>query len=348
MSLHRLLFALPPETAHGIAIEILKTGLVPRPNFQNDPIVQQNVWGLNFANPLGTAAGLDKNGEIIHPLMKLGFGWVESGTFSPKAQAGNPKPRMVRAIAQEALINRMGFPNEGLAACIGRVKAAHVKGFSAIHAINLVKNKLSVEPDEILADYMACIKAAVAYANLLVINVSSPNMPGLRDLQHGDYLRKIVTTCQQAMENLRKPLLVKIAPDLTDEQLADIIAVAMETKLDGLVVHNTALYRTEGLPPKFAAEAGGLSGAPITARANAMMKNVYRATKGQMPLVGVGGIMNGEDAYQRILSGASLLQSYTGFVYKGPALIKDVVETLARRLRADGFTNIQAAVGSNT
>lgn len=343
--MHRLLFTLPPEVAHRAAIIALKTGLVPAPSVQQDPILAQDLWGLYFANPLSNAAGFDKDAEVIQPLFKLGMGWVEVGTVTPQPQSGNPKPRVFRAIAQQALINRMGFPGGGMAAVLPRLQRAYAQKNRGVLAVNIGKNKAT---EDAASDYTAGIRALAPYADMIVINISSPNTPGLRALQQGDVLRDLIMQCQQAITAARKPLLVKIAPDLTDEQLADIVAVALDTKLDGLVVHNTALYRTEGLPSAFAAEAGGLSGAPITQRANAMMKEVYRATRGAIHLVGVGGIMNGDDAYQRILFGASLLQTYTGFVYNGPALIKDVVETLASRLRADGFANIQDAVGRAT
>ncbi len=343
----RALLSLPPELAHQVTLAALKTGAVRPALPPTDARLAVTLGHLQFPNPLGLAAGFDKRAEVINPLFKLGFGAVEVGSVTPLPQPGNPKPRVFRAPDHDAVINRYGFPSAGLAPFVGNLQKfrAHANP-AGILGINLGKNKTSTDP---VADYVIGIMATAAYADYLVVNISSPNTPGLRALQNKDALLALLQTAQRTLAALplspRPLLLVKIAPDLTDEQLADIAAIALQLKLDGIILGNTTMRRPDALPPTFAAETGGLSGRPLFESSTRLLHELYRATDGAIPLVGVGGIMSGADAWAKIQAGASLVQVYTGLIYKGPWLIQDVLRELSARCTAEGYSSIAAAVG---
>jgi len=336
---------LDPETGHRLAIRALRYGLVPPPAPFDDPLLRQSLWGLDFANPLGSAAGFDKNAEAVAATLALGFGFVEVGTVTPRPQPGNPRPRLFRLVEDEAVINRMGFNNEGLEAVLGRLRRRLGAG---IVAVNLGRNKDSADA---VADYVAGVRRAAPLASLLVVNVSSPNTPGLRALQRRreleDLLRAVLAARDEVATGGRPPLLVKIAPDLSEGELADIAAVALDTGIDGIVATNTTIGRPSSLKGGHAGEAGGLSGRPLFELSTRVLRDTYRLTGGRLPLVGVGGVASGADAYAKIRAGASLVQLYTALVYGGPGLVDRIRRDLAALLGRDGFGSIAEAVGAD-
>ncbi|GAB5470567.1 MAG: quinone-dependent dihydroorotate dehydrogenase [Rhodospirillales bacterium] len=340
----RLLRALPPEPAHRLAIWGLRQGLAGSAKAKPDPRLAQRLWGLNFPNPLGLAAGFDKSAEAIGPLMRLGFGFVEVGSITPKPQEGNPRPRLFRLPEDAAVINRMGFNNAGMEAAGKSVAASRRAGLIAPLGINLGKNKETAEAAE---DYAKGAAHLGPLADYLVINVSSPNTPGLRALQDRQALEQLADAVRAALNAaaVDPPLLLKIAPDLTDDDLEDIAAVAL-TRFDGVIVSNTTLARPENLRGAARGETGGLSGRPLFAPSTALLARLYRLTEGRLPLIGLGGIESAETAWQKVLAGASLLQTYSGFASAGPPMIAEILTGLAHRLEAGGFADLSQAVGS--
>jgi len=336
-----ILRSFSPESAHHLALLALRLGLVPNDCEPDDPILQVSLLGQTFSNPLGMAAGFDKNAHVVRRLHKLGFGFVEAGTVTPKAQSGNPKPRMFRLKEDKAVINRLGFNNQGADAVAARLQKLRQKSLPGILGINIGKNKTS---SSVLQDYVTCAKKLSAFADYVVINVSSPNTPGLRALQNVATLKELI---EQTRAVCSTPLLVKIAPDLIDNDLQDIAALALQLNLAGLVVTNTTITRPPSLKSASKNELGGLSGAPLFELSTRILRNMYQLTQGRIPLIGVGGITNGADAYAKIRSGASLVQLYTAMIYQGPAIIAQIKRDLIERLKADGFRSIQAAVGQN-
>lgn len=337
-----LLRLLPPELAHRIAVRALGSGLAGRAG-REDPILAQELWGRRFANPIGLAAGFDKSAEAYPGAAGLGFGFVEVGSVTPRPQAGNPRPRLFRLAADGAVINRMGFNNDGAAAVAARL----ARRPSALPlGINLGKNK---ETAEAAADYAEGARRLAGHASYLVINVSSPNTPGLRALQHRASLGGLVDAVRGATAGLRPrpPLLVKIAPDLTPEDEQEIAGFALEAALDGLIVSNTTTARPAGLQSRHRNEAGGLSGRPLFEPSTALLGRLSVLTGGGIPLVGVGGVASGADAYAKIRAGASLVQLYTALLYAGPGLVGRLKRDLAACLRADGFASLGAAVGAD-
>ncbi len=334
-----------PETAHGLAIRALRAGLVPRPKRVDDPVLAQRLWGLDFPNPVGLAAGFDKHAEAPDALLAQGFGFVELGGVTPRPQPGNPRPRLFRLTEDGAVINRMGFNSIGLEVVRARLAARARRG---IVGVNLGKNK---DTADAAADYVAGATALAPHADFLVINVSSPNTPGLRALQSRDALRGLVARTQQAVASASPsgapPLLLKIAPDLTEEDRRDIAGVVIETGIDGLVVSNTTIARPATLRSPHRNETGGLSGRPLFEPSTALLAEMYRLTGGRVTLVGVGGIASGADAYRKIRAGASLVQLYTALVYQGPGLVAVLLRDLAALLRADGFGSVADAVGAD-
>ncbi|GAA4250844.1 quinone-dependent dihydroorotate dehydrogenase [Azospirillum formosense] len=317
---------------------------------KDDPILRTTVMGLDFANPVGLAAGFDKNAEVVDAMLRLGFGFVEAGSVTPRSQPGNPKPRLFRAPEQGAVINRMGFNNEGLEPFARRLER-RLSGKSKAPGLvgaNLGKNKDTVEAAD---DYVLGVTRVAALADYLVVNVSSPNTPGLRALQGRDPLRTLLGRVLDARSACKlakaPPVLLKIAPDLTDEDKADIAAVALESGIDGLIVSNTTIARPAEIPEPLRGEAGGLSGKPLFAPSTAVLREMYGLTGGKLPLVGVGGIASGADAYAKIRAGASLVQLYSALVYAGPALVLAIRRDLAALLRRDGFASLSDAVGAD-
>ncbi|QNH62772.1 quinone-dependent dihydroorotate dehydrogenase [Hymenobacter sediminicola] len=336
-----LFFRLDAEKAHHLVFDNLKrahaipgaAALLRRIYDFQYPGLEREVFGLRFRNPVGLAAGLDKNAEFTTELAALGFGFVEIGTVTPRPQPGNPVPRLFRLPQDEALLNRMGFNNEGATAAAERLR--HDRPAGIIIGGNIGKNKDT--PNEQAAnDYVACVEALHAVVDYFVVNVSSPNTPGLRQLQEREPLIRLLQQVQERNATLPvpRPLLLKIAPDLTDTQLDDILLIARETKLSGLVATNTTISR-EGLqtPAGHVASlgAGGLSGRPLRQRATEVIRYLHRHSQGGLPIIGVGGIHSAADALEKLDAGASLIQLYTGFVYEGPGLIKRINQQLARR-----------------
>jgi len=343
-----VLRGLAPETAHRLSLWGLRRGWVPATGAADDPLLRTCLWGRDFANPLGLAAGFDKDARVMGPVLALGFGFIEVGTVTPRPQAGNPRPRIFRLPGDEAVINRIGFAGDGMDAAAARLGAWREAGGAGLVGVNLGKNR---ETADAAADYAATAAALAPYADYLAINVSSPNTPGLRALQDRRALEGIVErvagAVAQALPRRGPPLLVKIAPDLGPADLADIAAVAAAGAVQGLIVGNTTVARPAGLRGRHKAQAGGLSGRPLFAPSTAVLAEMYRLTGGKVPLIGVGGISSAEDAYAKVRAGASLVQLYTALIYRGPALIPAIKEGLAACLRRDGFARLADAVGAD-
>ena len=328
-----------PERAHRLTILALKLGLAPRDDEPDPASLAIDLWGLHFSNPLGIAAGFDKNGEVPDAMLKLGLGFAEVGTTTPRPQSGNPRPRIFRLNGEGAVINRLGFNNEGHAALKRRLEARRSK--PGIVGVNIGANKDAADR---IADYEAGIAAFEGLASYFTVNISSPNTPGLRALQNKAELENLVARVLAAREG-RTPVLLKIAPDLTDAELADIAEVALEKGLDGLIVSNTTIRREGLVSSPLASETGGLSGRPLFSLSTEVLKTMYHLTGGKIPIVGVGGVSSGADAYAKIRAGASLVQLYTALVFEGPALVRRIKRELAQALAADGFGSIRDAVG---
>jgi len=344
-----LLRRLEPEAAHALTLWLLRRGFYPRPRRREDPRLQSRIWGLDFANPLGLAAGFDKNAQAMGAMLRLGFGHVEVGSVTPRPQPGNPRPRVFRLPEDGAVINRLGFPCEGLAAVAARLAAfrATPAGRAARLGVNLGKNK---DSRDAAADYAAGAAALAPFADFLVINVSSPNTPGLRALQDRAALEELVGRVRRGLHDAGiapPPLLVKIAPDLTEGDLADIAAVARGPRIDGLIVGNTTVQRPPDIVGRHRAEAGGLSGRPLFALSTEVLSRVYRLTEGRVPLIGVGGVADAADAYAKIRAGASLVQLYTALIYQGPGLVPRIAAGLSALLARDGFATVAEAVGAD-
>ncbi|OYY89212.1 MAG: dihydroorotate dehydrogenase (quinone) [Sphingomonas sp. 28-66-16] len=339
------LFALDAEQAHGLTIDALagwaRMGTpfaAPAP----DPMLRCNVAGLRFTSPLGLAAGVDKNGDAIDGWFGLGFGSVEIGTLTPLPQPGNPRPRIFRLVEDRAVINRLGFNNGGIDAALPRAQAARRNG---VLGINVGANKDATDRIE---DYRRGVATAAPIADYVTINISSPNTPGLRDLQHGAALADLLAAADAArtLPGGQTPLFLKIAPDLDALALDDIARAAIEHRIDALIVANTTIKRPPTLASRHAGESGGLSGAPLAALSRARLADVRHATGGQLALISVGGIDSAAEAYARLRAGASLIQLYTALVYEGPGLARRINRELAALLRRDGFARIADAVGA--
>lgn len=340
---------LPAETAQNLTLRALEAGLgrfaVDRLAREPDePILAQRLWGQDFPNPVGLAAGFDKDARVLEPLRRFGFGFIEVGTVTPRPQPGNPKPRLFRLEEDQAIINRMGFNSGGLEAAAERLGRRRHTG---IVGVNLGKNR---DSSDAVTDYAEGIRRAASVADYLVVNVSSPNTPGLRDLQRRASLEALLVPLLQTRDEsgCRAPLLVKIAPDLTLEEREDVASVALAAGIDGLIVSNTTVDRPAGLVSPYAIESGGLSGRPLFAASTALLADMHRLTRGKLPLIGVGGVGSAAEAYQKIRAGACLVQLYTALVFAGPGLVTDIKEGLAELLRRDGFACVADAVGAQT
>jgi dihydroorotate dehydrogenase len=340
----RLLRALPPETAHLLTLRALAAGLGGGASTAEPPVLRTHLWNRDFPNPIGIAAGFDKDAQVPDALLRLGFGFVEVGTVTPRSQPGNPAPRVFRLDADRALINRLGFNGGGLDRVVERLRARAGRG--GIVGINIGRNRDSADA---LADYVEGVRRGAAVADYLVVNVSSPNTPGLRDLQAREALEALLRELVMAREATQHPvpLLVKIAPDLSEQERADIAAVALTSGIDGIIVSNTTVARPSGLRSPHAREAGGLSGPPLFAPSTEVLRDMYRLTHGRLPLVGVGGVASADDAYAKIRAGASLVQLYTALVFEGPRLLRRIRSGLAEKLQRDGFASVGDAVGAD-
>ena len=345
-----VLRSLPPETAHRLAIHAMRLGLAYPENEASDPILACEHWGLKFANPIGLSAGFDKDAEVMDAALRLGFGFTEAGTVTPLPQLGNPKPRLFRLTEDQAVINRLGFNNGGLtrfAVRFARLDRSAPKGPAGA---NIGRNS-STEEKSAIADFEIATEVLAGLVDYLVINISSPNTPGLRGLQQRGRLEELIGRCVKARaRGMRSdapppPLLVKIAPDLDESAKRDIAELALESNIAGLIVCNTTIDRPATLKSQFRNEAGGLSGAPIFDCARNFVAYMYRLTDGRIPIIGCGGIGSGDDAYAMIQAGASLVQLYSALVFEGPALVSRIKKQLAERLRGDGFACIEAAIG---
>ena len=340
-----------PETAHHIAIWALEHGFAGNYSKKDDPILLSKVLGIKFSNPVGLAAGFDKDARAIDGALKLGFGFVEAGTVTPVPQPGNPKPRLFRLDEDQAVINRFGFNSEGLEAFQKRFASWKNKaGSPGIVGANVGKNKLTVDAT---VDYVVGIEALTPFADYLVVNLSSPNTPGLRALQAKDPITELLDRTIRARDKIavncehRPPLLAKIGPDLSQEDVRDVVEAALATGVDGLIVGNTTIERPKGLLSAHSNAEGGLSGLPLTDLSNNCLAQIYRLCGGRIPIIGCGGIASGEDAYAKICAGASLVQIYSALVFRGLQLVSDVKYELAALLRRDGFTSVAEAVGAD-
>lgn len=354
-----LLFKVPTETAHEFGIEALKVGLNSKTardfaskQFFCDEFGTLERFNLKFKNPLGVAAGFDKNGKVVNQLAALGFAFVEVGTVTFEPQTGNEKPRLFRLPQDEALINRLGFNNEGARTVVERLKRMQP---NCILGVNIGKNK-NVPNEAAIENYLQSFDLAFEAADYVAVNVSSPNTPNLRELQKAENLEELLGTLQirnlelQKKFNKNLPLLVKIAPDLTESEIEAITDVCRRLKISGIIATNTTVSRSNLLTRKSEIEQigiGGLSGKPLENSSNEVIKKIYKHSRGKLPIVGVGGIFTAQDAFEKIAAGACLLESYTGFVYQGFAFARDVNFGLAKILKKKGFENLDQAVGSS-
>jgi dihydroorotate dehydrogenase len=365
-SMYKLLFAvvfrhLPAEKAHQLGFALVRaaaaapggTRLLRRCLAPRDPVLRVSAFGLEFPGPLGLAAGFDKDALAPGPLAALGFAFVEVGTVTPRPQPGNPQPRLFRLPRDRALVNRMGFNNHGAATAAARLRGGRARAGGAVVGVNIGKNKDTPEPAA-AADYAAGARELADVADYVVVNVSSPNTPGLRDLQATNQLRPLLTTVRDSLDaavrdGRRVPLLVKIAPDLGDQDIDAIADMALELRLDGIIATNTTIARehlASDAADIEAAGAGGLSGPPLRERSVQVLRRLHARTGGGVTLVAVGGIETADDAWERILAGATLVQAYTGFIYGGPLWPHRIQAGLARQVRTAGLTSVQQAIGA--
>jgi dihydroorotate dehydrogenase len=325
--IRRLLFCLPPETAHRFALKSLQYSKAFG-NPQPSSIQTKTIMGLNFPNPVGLAAGLDKNGEYLPGLASLGFGFIEVGTVTPRPQPGNPKPRLFRIPKAQALINRMGFNNQGVDALLTHISHAHYNG---ILGINIGKN-FDTPLEEAIKDYLFCLRKVYIHASYIVINISSPNTPGLRQLQQDTELTTLLTSLKEEQLKLtiqhgkHVPLVIKIAPDLEEETIAKMAKTFLDHSIDGVIATNTTISRHGVQRLRHGEESGGLSGRPLLEQSLTVVRQLHTSLQGKIPIIGCGGIFSATDAQQMLTAGASLLQIYSGLIYKGPGLIKEILE----------------------
>ena len=344
----KILKFLPPELAHSFSIQALKYLNLKYDNI-NDPILSQHILGLDFPNPIGLAAGFDKNAEVISSMFSLGFGFTEVGTITPLPQNGNPKPRVFRLEEDKGIINSLGFNNKGiLKAKKNLIKFKSSSNKNRIVGVNLGINKNSTDS---INDYLFGIESFCNLANYITINISSPNTVGLRDLQlRGkiENLIKQVVIKREKIDSLTKiPIFIKISPDLNDDQLRDIALISLANNIDGLIITNTTINRPNNLLSKNKNFKGGLSGKPLFQASNKILKKMYNLTNGQIILIGVGGISSGSDCYEKIKSGASLIQLYSALTFSGPSLISKIKKELVDLIKTDGYKNISDLIGKS-
>ncbi len=338
----RALHLIDPETAHRLTIRALALGCGPRAAGGDDPVLATELFGHKVPNPIGLAAGFDKNAEVPDEMLAAGFGLVEVGSVTPLPQAGNPRPRLFRLTEDAAVINRMGFNNEGLDRAAARLIRRRAR--PGLVGVNIGANKDA--PDRV-ADYVTGFRRVASLAGYVVVNVSSPNTPGLRLLQQKDELARLLVALEAARREVAAvPLVLKIAPDLAPEDCADIAGLAIAHGLDGLIVSNTTLARPESLRSVHSRETGGLSGRPLMTPSTALLAEMRRLTAGRLTLIGAGGISSGADAYAKIRAGAAAVQLYSALVYQGPGLVGRIKAELAALLKADGWRSVAEAVGA--
>ncbi|MGJ3232908.1 MAG: quinone-dependent dihydroorotate dehydrogenase [Oceanicaulis sp.] len=338
----KLLSLLPPETAHRLALRGLKAGFGPQPKSAPDPVLRTAIGGLELDHPVGLAAGFDKNAEAPDALLRAGFSFVEVGGVTPRPQAGNPQPRLFRLREDRAVINRMGFNNEGLDAVKARLEARQERPAPGVLGVNLGANK---DSEDRAGDYAILLKALSGLADFFTLNVSSPNTPGLRGLQTGEALNDLLRKVNDV--RWAEPVFIKIAPDIEDADVEAILTTITEYKLSGLIVSNTTIQRPNSLKSNRREEQGGLSGAPLFERSTAVLRAFRKAAGPDLPIIGVGGVSSAETAYAKIRAGANAVQLYTALVYEGPGLALRIRDGLADLLKRDGFERLADAVGAD-
>lgn len=339
-------FAVDAETAHNVALALLKWNLVPGGREGSNDLLRTNVLGMEFHSPIGLAAGFDKNAVAISNLSRLGFGFVEVGTVTPKPQPGNPRPRLFRLSEDRAIINRLGFNNKGLEFLSRALEKAKSDGLRCPVGVNIGKNR---ETENAVSDYVIGFRKVRDLADYVVVNISSPNTPGLRELQTKSNLKELLDSVmnERALSHLHRPVFVKVAPDLSFKEISDVGLVANDLGVDGLIATNTTTSRPDYLKGKRKDEDGGLSGAPLKEASTRTLKLLYQSTEGKIPIIGVGGVLTGTDAYQKIRSGASLIQIYSAMIYRGPYVAQKIAAELSGLLSEDGFANVSEAVGAD-
>ena len=341
--LRPFLFSLDPEIAHDLAIKSLKFNPLPSNMFEveDEEILNNKVFGKDFPNPIGLAAGFDKSAEAYNSLLKLGFGFVEVGTVTPQKQFGNPKPRIFRLEDDHALINRLGFNNDGMEIVKDRLDSEKKKG---IIGVNIGPNK---ETKDQKKDFCLGLKNFFDTADYITINISSPNTKGLRDFHDQEKLEELLFAFNKIKKDSKSeiPLLLKVSPDIKDDNISNIVDVAKKNNISAIILTNTTNGNRNNLISEYKKEEGGLSGEPLKKISTDLIKKFYRELNGEIPIIGVGGIDSGKSAYEKLVAGASLLQLYTGFVYKGPSVVKDIKKELIQILKSEGFNNIKDVIG---
>ena len=339
---------LPPEIAHSITLHLLKLNFL-KSRILEDPILYQHIFGYDFSNPLGMAAGFDKNVEVVNSLLNLGFSFVEAGTVTPKPQFGNEKPRVFRLKNDLAIINHLGFNNKGTFYAEKQLKKLNLNTLSkGIVGINIGKNK---DTKNFVDDYLFCLEKLGPHAHYVTVNVSSPNTPGLRDIQKRGQIEKLVKSVKDKKNKLNSlentPIFFKISPDMDEEQIRDIALMGLANNIEGLIISNSTVERPSTLRSNLKSEIGGLSGKPLFLKSTLMLKKFYNLTNGQIPLIGVGGVNNAQECYEKIKSGACLVQIYTTLIYNGPHIINKILSELVNLLKTDGYRNIKEAIGKD-
>ena len=339
------IFSLDPETAHDLAINSLKFNVLPKNIFQveNEELLETNLFNIKLPNPIGLAAGFDKSAEVYNSLFKLGYGFVEIGTVTPKRQLGNPKPRIFRLEKDQALINRLGFNNHGSEIVSKRIAENLPNGFLGI---NVGPNKDTKKKEE---DYYLCLSRLASHAGYLTINISSPNTEGLRNFHEKNELDKLLNGINKIKEekNITKPIALKISPDINNPEISNIIELIIKHNIDGIIVSNTTDSNRENLSDVQKSETGGLSGQPLKKLSTNLIKKFFKDTKGKIQIIGVGGVDSGQSAFEKISAGANAVQLYTGMVYKGPGVVREMKKELISLLKKENLRNISEAVGIN-
>ena len=344
----KILRTLPPEVSHNFTLKLLQLSLNQK-KIIDDPILHQHIFGFDFSNPIGMAAGFDKNAEVVNALLSLGFGFVEAGTVTPKSQYGNDKPRIFRLNDDAAIINHLGFNNKGATYAAKQLRKLGLNPLSkGIVGINIGKNTNS---SNYIDDYNYCLEKLGPLAHYVTINISSPNTPGLRDLQNRGKIELLVQAIKDKKNNQpsleKTPIFYKIAPDMNEEQIRDIALMSLANNIDGLIISNSTVERLSTLKSALKNEIGGLSGKPLFLKSTLMIKKMYSLTNGQIAIIGVGGISNGLECYEKIKAGASLVQLYTALTFEGPKLIYKILNELVNLLKTDGYKNIKEAIGKD-
>ena len=344
--LRPFIFNLDPEKAHDLAIKSLKFNYLPSQIFdvEDEQMLHTKLMGIHFTNPIGLAAGFDKSAEAYNSLLRFGFGFVEVGTVTPLKQFGNPKPRIFRLEDDEAMINRLGFNNDGIDIVKQRIQSKKNKG---ILGVNIGPNKTSKDQK---ADFCKGLESFLDLANYVTINISSPNTEGLRDFHEQKKLSELLLALNKikVKNETEIPVLLKISPDIKDSYIPEIVSIATKYSIAGIILTNTTNTNRQNLTSEFKKENGGLSGEPLREISNKIIKKFYHHLKGKIPIIGVGGVNSGKSAYEKIKAGASLLQLYTGLVYKGPSVVKNIKKELIKILKEEGLNNIQEAVGNDS